>query len=110
MRLFDLPDRHPDRIIAAQIVLYVGLAIVIAATLWNHWKAAQHTLAVAASPTLFFAQISSHQRRQRDCASLPELLERHWLCRSAGNARSSTSLRVVTSSTRLARIIHKGIS
>jgi hypothetical protein len=27
-RLFDLPDRHPDRMIAAQIVLYVGLGIV----------------------------------------------------------------------------------
>jgi hypothetical protein len=39
-RLFDLPDGHPDRMIAASIVLYVGLAIVIGATLWNHWKAA----------------------------------------------------------------------
>jgi hypothetical protein len=39
-RLFDLPDWHPDRMIAGQIVLYVGLAILIAATLWNHWKAA----------------------------------------------------------------------
>jgi hypothetical protein len=26
--------------IAASIVLYVGLGIVIAVTLWNHWKAA----------------------------------------------------------------------
>jgi hypothetical protein len=26
-RLFDLPDWHPDRMIAAQIVLYVGLGI-----------------------------------------------------------------------------------
>ena len=39
-RLFDLPDWHPDRMIAASIVLYVGLGIIIAATLWNHWKAA----------------------------------------------------------------------
>ena len=30
-RLFDLPDRHPDRMIAASIVLYVGLGIVIVA-------------------------------------------------------------------------------
>ena len=34
-RLFDLPDGHPDRMIAASIALYVGLRIVIAATLWN---------------------------------------------------------------------------
>jgi hypothetical protein len=26
--------------IAASIVLYVGLGIVIAVTVWNHWKAA----------------------------------------------------------------------
>ncbi len=39
-RLFDLPDRHPDRMIAASIVLYVGLGIIIAITVWNHWKAA----------------------------------------------------------------------
>jgi len=39
VRLFGLPDWHPDRMIAAQIVLYVGLGIVIAPTLWNHWKA-----------------------------------------------------------------------
>jgi hypothetical protein len=38
-RLFDLPDRHPDRIIAASIVLYVGLDIVSAVTVWNHCKA-----------------------------------------------------------------------
>jgi hypothetical protein len=38
-RLFDLPDWHPDRIIAASIVLYVGLGIVSAVTIWNHWKA-----------------------------------------------------------------------
>jgi hypothetical protein len=37
-RLFDLPDRHPDRMIAAQIVLYVGLGTVIAAELWNDWQ------------------------------------------------------------------------
>ena len=36
-RLFDLPDEHPDRMIAASIVLYVGLGI-IAITMWNHWK------------------------------------------------------------------------
>ena len=40
-RLFDLPDGHPDRMLAAQIVPYVGLGIVIAVTVWNHWKAAQ---------------------------------------------------------------------
>jgi hypothetical protein len=38
-RLFDLPDRHPDRMIAASAVLYVGLGIIIAITLWNHWNA-----------------------------------------------------------------------
>jgi hypothetical protein len=26
--------------IAGQIVLYLGLAILVAAMLWNHWKAA----------------------------------------------------------------------
>jgi hypothetical protein len=26
--------------IAASIVLYVGLGIIIAVTVWNHWKAA----------------------------------------------------------------------
>jgi hypothetical protein len=40
-RLFDLPDRHPDRMIAASIVLYVGLGIIIAVTIWTHWTAAQ---------------------------------------------------------------------
>ena len=39
-RLFDLPDRHPDRMIAASIVLYVGLGLIIAITVWSHWKAA----------------------------------------------------------------------
>jgi hypothetical protein len=39
-RLFHLPPGHPDRMIAAQIVLYVGLWVILAATLWNHWKAA----------------------------------------------------------------------
>jgi len=38
-RLFDLPDHHPDRMIAASIVLYVGLGIAIGNTVWNHWKA-----------------------------------------------------------------------
>jgi hypothetical protein len=37
---FDLPDGHPDRMIAASIVLYVGLGIIIAITVWNHRKAA----------------------------------------------------------------------
>jgi hypothetical protein len=36
-RLFDLPDGNPDRMIAASIVLYVGLGIVIAITVWKHW-------------------------------------------------------------------------
>jgi hypothetical protein len=35
-RLFDLPDRHPDRMIAASIVLYIGLGIIIAITVWNY--------------------------------------------------------------------------
>ena len=39
-RLFDLPDRHPDRMIAASVVLYIGLGIIIAITVWGHWKAA----------------------------------------------------------------------
>jgi hypothetical protein len=38
-RLLDLPDRHPDRMIAASVVLYIGLGIVIAITVWNHWSA-----------------------------------------------------------------------
>jgi len=38
-RFFDLPDRHPDRMIAASVVLYIGLGIIIAITVWNHWKA-----------------------------------------------------------------------
>jgi hypothetical protein len=37
-RLFHLPPGHPDRIITDQIVLYVGLWIILAATLWNHWR------------------------------------------------------------------------
>ena len=40
-RLFDLPDGHPDRMLAASIVLYVGLGIIIAITMWNHWNAVQ---------------------------------------------------------------------
>ncbi len=39
--LFDLPDDHPDRMLAASIVLYVGLGVIIAITVSNHWKAAQ---------------------------------------------------------------------
>jgi hypothetical protein len=39
-RLFELPAWHPDRMIAAQLVLYIGLALTIAITFWNHWKAA----------------------------------------------------------------------
>jgi hypothetical protein len=35
-RLFDLPDRHPDRMIAASIVLYIGFGIIIAITVWNY--------------------------------------------------------------------------
>jgi len=40
-RLFDLPDRHPDRMIAASIVLYVGLAIILTTTVCHHWSASQ---------------------------------------------------------------------
>ena len=40
VRLFDLPPWHLNRIIAAQVALYVGLGTIIVATLWNHWKAA----------------------------------------------------------------------
>jgi hypothetical protein len=39
-RLFDLPDNHPDRMLAASVVLYVGLGIIIAITVWKHWKVA----------------------------------------------------------------------
>jgi hypothetical protein len=38
-RLFDLQGWHPDRMSAAQVVLYVGLGIVIATTPWRHSKA-----------------------------------------------------------------------
>jgi hypothetical protein len=38
--LFDLPDRHPDRMIAASVVLYIGLGLIIATTVWNLWKVA----------------------------------------------------------------------
>jgi hypothetical protein len=34
-RLFDLPDR----LIAASIVLYIGLGIIIAIAVLRHWKA-----------------------------------------------------------------------
>jgi hypothetical protein len=38
-RLFDLPDRHPDPMVAASIVLYVGVGIIIAITVWRHcWR------------------------------------------------------------------------
>jgi len=38
--LFDPGSWRPDRMIAASIVLYVGLGIIIAMNVWNHWKAA----------------------------------------------------------------------
>jgi hypothetical protein len=34
-RLFDLPPWYPDRMIAAQLVLYIGFAIVIGVSLWR---------------------------------------------------------------------------
>jgi hypothetical protein len=34
-RIFDLPPGHPHRMIAAQVVLYVGLGIVIAVALYR---------------------------------------------------------------------------
>jgi hypothetical protein len=37
-RLFDLPDQHPDRMIAASVVLYIGMGVIII-TVWNHWPA-----------------------------------------------------------------------
>jgi hypothetical protein len=37
--ILNLPPRHPDRMIAAQVVLYIGLAIFIATTHWQHSKA-----------------------------------------------------------------------
>jgi hypothetical protein len=39
-RLFDLPDRHPDRMIGASVVLYIGLGVIIGITVWSHWRAA----------------------------------------------------------------------
>jgi hypothetical protein len=39
-RLLELPPRPPDRMIAGQLTLYIGLAIIIAITLWQHWRAA----------------------------------------------------------------------
>jgi hypothetical protein len=38
-RLFELPAWHPDRMIAAQVVLYVPLWINLAATLRSHLRA-----------------------------------------------------------------------
>jgi hypothetical protein len=38
-RLLELPPGHPDRMIAGQLALYIGLAIIIAITLWQHWRA-----------------------------------------------------------------------
>ena len=35
-RLFELPPGHPDRMIARQLTLYIGLAIIIAAFQWFH--------------------------------------------------------------------------
>jgi hypothetical protein len=34
-RILDLPPRHPERMIAAQLVLYLGLGIVIALALYR---------------------------------------------------------------------------
>lgn len=34
-RLFDLPPWPPERMIAAQLVLYIGLAIVIGVSVWR---------------------------------------------------------------------------
>jgi hypothetical protein len=34
-RLLDLPPRHPNRMITAQVVLYVGVGIVIAVALYR---------------------------------------------------------------------------
>jgi hypothetical protein len=34
-RLFDLPDYHPDRMLAASILLCVELGIIIAVTMWK---------------------------------------------------------------------------
>jgi hypothetical protein len=39
-RLFALPGNHPDRIVAASIVLYIRLGIIIAITVRSHLKAA----------------------------------------------------------------------
>ena len=37
-RLFDLPDRDPDRMIAASIGLYIGLGVIIAITVSSYWE------------------------------------------------------------------------
>jgi hypothetical protein len=34
-RLLNLPPRHPDRMIAARVVLYIGLGIVVAVALYR---------------------------------------------------------------------------
>ena len=39
-QLFNLPAHHPDRMIAASVVLYVGLGIIIAITVRSHFNAA----------------------------------------------------------------------
>jgi hypothetical protein len=49
-RSFDLRDRHPDRMISASIVLYVGLGIVTAATLWTRWWAAYPSACCGSMP------------------------------------------------------------
>jgi hypothetical protein len=40
-RLFDLPDGHPDRLLAASIVLHIELAIILTTTVCHHWSASQ---------------------------------------------------------------------
>jgi hypothetical protein len=37
-RLLDLPPGHPDRMIAGQLTLYIGLAIIIAIPLENNFR------------------------------------------------------------------------
>jgi hypothetical protein len=39
-RLIDLRERHPDRLIAAPIVLHRRGEVIVVIMVWNHWKAA----------------------------------------------------------------------